>query len=358
MRGTPSRWTAGPVVNNRPVLEWAGTPGLVDQGVLPEKATAETTFRFAVRYKDADGDLPAQKRLHLQRVSGTESWGTYKRLMLRERWGRVESGKLYAVRVTLPNGVYRYRFEMEDYANAAGGPPARWQRSPVIENAPPILTWVGWQGYEADGVEPNTGGPGRYAFRVNYADSEGNAPVSAELVLKRPSGQETRHDLNPGPKGNWGTGRQLGVVVHLHTPGQYEYRFVAKDRDGEARSFQAARGPHSGPLVSAQGGGMAQVGGPTWITALVATPTHIGAQVSFSLSAPARVEARVMNIAGRPVANIGRDRPFEAGRNTLIWNAKSADGVFVPNGMYLVEVVARDDNGGRARALTHVWLSR
>lgn len=83
-----------------------------------------------------------------------------------------------------------------------------------------------------------------------------------------------------------------------------------------------------------------------------------GAQITFTLSSVAQVQARVLNIAGRPVRTICRATDCEAGANTLIWNAQSDRGLPVPNGTYLVELTARADDGAQARALTQVILSR
>jgi flagellar hook assembly protein FlgD len=66
----------------------------------------------------------------------------------------------------------------------------------------------------------------------------------------------------------------------------------------------------------------------------------------------------VLNLAGRPVRVIGRDSLCEAGQKTLVWNAASDAGLRVPDGLYLVEVTARDDGGGLTRALTQVRVSR
>jgi hypothetical protein len=357
--GAPCRWTAGPVVNNLPCLEWLGTPAFTNRGVAPDKAAAGTTFRFAVRYKDADGDLPMLKQLHVQRLGQDGAWQTRKRITLAAGGSRsVEDGRVYTAQTTLANGVYRYRFEMADYASSAKGPPTRWHNGPVIRDAPPILTWVGWQAYKADGVEPDAGGPGRYSFRVNYADSEGDAPVAARLVLKRPSGCETRHGLHPAPSGSWTTGRQLRVSLDLQAVGDYEYRFEVEDKDGRARTLDAARGPHSGPSISEGTGSAAAIAGRAQITALAATPTGLGAEIRFQLSAPAWVEARVLNLAGRPVRVIGRDSPCEAGLTTLVWNAANDSGLRVPGGLYLVEVTARDNGGGLTRGVTQVRVSR
>ena len=94
------------------------------------------------------------------------------------------------------------------------------------------------------------------------------------------------------------------------------------------------------------------------VTGLSSAPTAAGAQLTFSLSSPARVQARVLSIAGRPVKTICTGRECEAGTNTLVWNASSDQGTAVPNGAYLVEVTAMTEDGGAARALSQVRIAR
>lgn len=94
------------------------------------------------------------------------------------------------------------------------------------------------------------------------------------------------------------------------------------------------------------------------LSGLTGTPTAAGAQITFSLSAPARVQARVMNVAGRPVRALCAARDCETGANTLLWNAQSDAGLPVPNGTYLVELLAQGEDGGQARALAPVRVAR
>jgi hypothetical protein len=95
------------------------------------------------------------------------------------------------------------------------------------------------------------------------------------------------------------------------------------------------------------------------VAGLVAVPTRAGGtDILFSLSAPATVEARVLNVAGRPVRTLCAARACSAGLNSLVWNAQSDGGLAVPNGTYLVEVRARTAAGGDSRAVTQVSLRR
>ena len=56
------------------------------------------------------------------------------------------------------------------------------------------------------------------------------------------------------------------------------------------------------------------------VAGVAAVPTGIGAvQVAFTLSAPAEVEVRVLNIAGRSIATVAPAGTMAAGPKTLLW---------------------------------------
>jgi hypothetical protein len=98
--------------------------------------------------------------------------------------------------------------------------------------------------------------------------------------------------------------------------------------------------------------------GSGMVSALAAVPTAGGAQITFTLSAPATVEVRVLNIAGRPIKTIAPGRECEAGLNTVTWTGMSDAGLRVPAGRYLVEVRARSAEGSESRAIAAVGLGR
>ena len=105
-------------------------------------------------------------------------------------------------------------------------------------------------------------------------------------------------------------------------------------------------------------GGVVPSGGTVGVAGLTAAPTAMGAEVMFTLSAAADVEARVLNLAGRPVGTICRNRACEAGANTLMWSGRSEAGLKAPAGRYLIEVTARAPDGSQARAVAPVALGR
>ncbi len=94
------------------------------------------------------------------------------------------------------------------------------------------------------------------------------------------------------------------------------------------------------------------------VTSLAAAGTARGAQITFGLSAPATVQVRVLNIAGRPIGTVTSGQDCAAGLTTLVWSGLSDAGLQAPNGLYLVEVNARADAGSQSRALTTIRLQR
>lgn len=108
-------------------------------------------------------------------------------------------------------------------------------------------------------------------------------------------------------------------------------------------------------------GGTAPLGETTslTLTAAAALPTRAGgAEIAFTLSAPADVTVTLLNIAGRPVATVVRDRSTDAGLQRIIWSGQSDHGTLAPNGRYLAHVVARDVNGQQVQAICSLRLER
>ena len=62
--------------------------------------------------------------------------------------------------------------------------------------------------------------------------------------------------------------------------------------------------------------------------------------VSYSVSCACRVQARVLNIAGRPVRVLASDSVASASVNTFAWDGRNASGSVAPPGLYLVEIEA------------------
>lgn len=64
--GTP----ASPIIltiNTAPMLEWTGESNYTDKGLFPETGYSATDFTFRIKYKDADGNAPAEHKLYLDK---------------------------------------------------------------------------------------------------------------------------------------------------------------------------------------------------------------------------------------------------------------------------------------------------
>ena len=88
-----------------------------------------------------------------------------------------------------------------------------------------------------------------------------------------------------------------------------------------------------------------------------AEATARGATLTYTLSAPADVAAVVLNIAGRPVAEIPAEAQA-AGVQSLRWNGRNQSGSLAPDGVYLIRLVARTPDGASAEAVVALDLRR
>ncbi|MBM3476583.1 MAG: hypothetical protein FJX75_25190 [Armatimonadetes bacterium] len=94
------------------------------------------------------------------------------------------------------------------------------------------------------------------------------------------------------------------------------------------------------------------------VAGVSAAPTAAGAQLTFTLSAPANVSVTVTNVAGRRVKAVCVERACSAGLNTLLWDGRTDAGLAAPAGAYIVQVQARAVNGAAARTLAPLRLGR
>jgi hypothetical protein len=109
-------------------------------------------------------------------------------------------------------------------------------------------------------------------------------------------------------------------------------------------------------------GGVIPTGGPTVatlaLTGAAALSTASGAEILYTLSAPATVTIEMLNLAGRSVAVPARDVPTGAGPQRLAWDGRSGAGVPAPAGRYMAHITARDGTGHQASVLTPLTLRR
>jgi len=330
----------GPAV---PILKWEGHTRFEEDALHPEVGVnGEGAYKFRVRLHDRDGDEPAWMRLVVRRDG--EWWRTFN--MYPDTWTTMAQRTYgFVLRDSLAPGTYSFRFRARDDDGYASGPPARWQVGP---SRYPELRFA-QRAVLTDGIHPNSGTAydTRFLWKVIYSDADGDPADSVRVILWRDGKYFLSVDTVPE---NPSADPQEGVAYTCRRrlpPGDYDYKFEAEDKDGAAIGPPARR--RSGPTVAD--------GGSVVLTGLAALPTAKGTQITFRLSSSAEVQARVLNIAGRPVRALCRAQDCERGANTLLWNAQSDSGLPVPNGTYLVEVTAKAEDGTQARAVTPVTIN-
>jgi parallel beta-helix repeat protein len=331
-----------------PVLEWAGSTGYEADGTDPDLGDPNsTTFTFRVKYTDPRGLPPRRTRCLIQRLTPGGSWEACRSVALAYEGGDVATGATYTGSAQLPNLVAKYRFHFLDtYGLPVGGDPAGFQQGPEITGRPWIC-WAGTTGFEADGVDPDSGPLGTtFQFQVEYRDSAGDVPVTAQLVIRRDGRIFRQKTMSAAPAGDLRLGKLYRTSVALTKPGTYDYRFSFADASG-----QALGPPNSwtdGPTITGTGSAM--------LTSLAAVPTNAGVQLSFTLRNASAVTATILNVAGRPIRTIVADKPLDAGLQTLLWDRRADSALPVPAGLYLVRLAARDATGAQSAALTTVAL--
>jgi len=93
------------------------------------------------------------------------------------------------------------------------------------------------------------------------------------------------------------------------------------------------------------------------ISGATALPTAQGAEILFTLSAPAEVSIEVLNVAGRRVTSLPTSF-CPAGLQRVPWSGLTAAGTAAPAGTYLVRITARGDGGGESGGLARLSLGR
>lgn len=132
-----------------------------------------------------------------------------------------------------------------------------------------------------------------------------------------------------------------GARRYMRTTEGYTYKSA---KANETRRFRVEAKP-------ADGSGLA-------ITSAVASAGGGAASVAFTLSAPASVSVSVRNIAGRVVCDVAQDKACDAGTTTLSFDGRSTRGTRLPGGRYLVEVIARADDGQQVSRVVALEVRR
>ena len=366
-----------------PTLSWVGAPGYESDGVDPDAGEYPVSmFTFEVKITDADGNLPTTADIELWRDGSP--WRV-KHLTKKRSSGPVDGGADYRYRRRLAPGEWRYRFIVSDDDGDATGEPCQWMDGPHVvprlNQRPDGAVWNGarWVGenyYNTSGYKQRVNGEIAAGGSIDYTVRVENDRADPDTLVVKGTGSKgvwtiayftgANVDITGDVTGSgWTTPSIAGrgsttITVRMTaasgaSPGAEKATWVQVGRAAWGPTKYAGFADTVKMVTTVEG---AAATGTMRITGLTALPTNVGAQVQFALSSAAQVDARVMNIAGRPIKTICTARDGEAGANTLLWNAMSDDGLRVPSGVYLVEIEARGAGGSQSRALTQVRLLR
>ena len=362
-----------------PVMDWAGTPGFDSDGVRPNRGQKYDLFAFKVKYTDASGAAPQYCRVVITRNSSA-----YKTLSMRKVSGSVTAGRIYKAEVRLPTGEYTYRFEGASAVGAATGEPTAEMDGPMVEwprqSRPDGLVWGGarWLGdniYNTTGAKQRVNGSVERGDKIAYTVKVQNDRADTDtLIVRGPAatgkwrftyltaagagitGAVTGAGWSTGPLAA-GASTRIKLRMEALSSASIGATKAATVRVGRA-SWGPTKYGEQADAVKCNSTVVAGATGTLQLAGLSVVPTTKGAQITFSLSALGSVQARVLNLAGRPVKTICTARECEAGANTLVWNSRSDAGLAAPNGTYLVEVTARTEGGEESRALAQVRVGR
>ncbi|MCB2181050.1 MAG: hypothetical protein KQH63_03365 [Desulfobulbaceae bacterium] len=175
-------------VNQSPVLEWAGTSGLTDDGVAPDSGASNTIFTFRVAFSDINNDSPSSIEVWVD-LDDDSTYDAGEKLTMNEADfmdTNLIDGKIFTKELAIAkagDGVLNYRFYANDGVLDASGAPTG-EKSLTVLNNPPTLLWTGEDNYVDDGVNPDVGGDDNdFEFRVLYIDADNDAPVSIRVLI-------------------------------------------------------------------------------------------------------------------------------------------------------------------------------
>jgi hypothetical protein len=116
--GVPTKLKNGLVITNAPVLSWVEDTGYGTDGVNPESGVAKkTTFRYLVKYQDADNNPPATgyPKLYVTNVDGTPISGSPFVMQFVAGSGQSYNGLYECKGIAFKEpGEYKYRIEAYD----------------------------------------------------------------------------------------------------------------------------------------------------------------------------------------------------------------------------------------------------
>ena len=104
---------------------------------------------------------------------------------------------------------------------------------------------------------------------------------------------------------------------------------------------------------------LTRTGGALTLSGMSAVASRAGgAEMTFTLSAPAACTVKVLNIAGRTVRVLRQGTPMPAGTSQVLWDGRSDAGLAVPSGTYVLQLEAVTDDGNRTQAVRTLAVQR
>jgi hypothetical protein len=91
--------------------------------------------------------------------------------------------------------------------------------------------------------------------------------------------------------------------------------------------------------------------GPPQIMGFSYANAAAGLRMSCTLASDASVDVLIRNIAGHVVKRLWRGREMSAGEAEIIWTGQADGGLNVPNGTYIVDIVAQSPETGERTGL-------
>ncbi len=221
-------------------------------------------------------------------------------------------------------GVKRGASDGYDASDVECPPPCRDASSGTLQVYFPHADWGRNAGNFLTDVRSPNGTTKSWKFVVETDATD--TPVT----LTWPTVREVPRDLNVTL-----TDLDAGRRWAMRTQEQYVYN----SGSGGARHFLLT--------VEPRGSGGLQITNLTCAT----TRGRGTATISYTLNAPAAVDAQITSITGKVIKTLASGSQAPAGTNSLVWNGTNNAGAEVPNGTYLVNLIARNDAGEVVKAI-------